>query len=194
MTRMSGRSKHPPKSEARPLGTAKPKKANHADAARLKIAERAKRDEERQVSIVDPVVFDQSHGLPLVSENNTLPSVSDVVDFPHSPAVQPVTVLGYTMNLTLKGISKNGKRALYTGAAQVITIPVGAFLDKTVPQTIDIADVFAPMKTPKAKMTPEEKAAAKLARKNAPKPTIAERARKAQERADKLAKQAAAAL
>ena len=40
------------------------------------------------------------------------------------------------MTLTLKGLSKNGKSAYYTGASQNLRFPIGAFPDKTAPATI----------------------------------------------------------
>lgn len=78
-----------------------------------------------------------------------------------------------TMALTLKGLSKNGKQAFYSGAAQVIRIAVGAFPGKTAPQTIPVPDgVFEGPRQPKAKMTAEERKALRAAK---PKPTLAER-------------------
>lgn len=79
------------------------------------------------------------------------------------------------MDLTLKGTSRNGKRAIYGGAANTFHIPVSAFPNRTPPQTISVADgTFEPakVKQPKVKMTPEERAAARAAK---PKPTLAER-------------------
>ena len=78
-----------------------------------------------------------------------------------------------TVNLTLKGQSKNGKQAMYGGAKQVLRFPVGVFVGGTAPQSFDVPDgVFeAPVaKTPKVKLTPEERKAARAAK---PKPTLA---------------------
>ena len=100
------------------------------------------------------------------------------------------------MILTLSKLSKKLNYALYTGAANVLRIPVAAFPDKIAPTSIEVVgDVFAAkvVKTPRAKMTQEEKDAAKLARKNAPKPTLAERAAAARKRADALDAKARAA-
>lgn len=75
------------------------------------------------------------------------------------------------MTLTLKGLSKNGKRAIYGGAASSFQVPLGAFPNKTAPQTWEVADgVFAEpaVKVAKAKLTKEERAAL-------PKPTLAEK-------------------
>ena len=96
------------------------------------------------------------------------------------------------MKLTFKGYSRNSKNAFYSGAAVAIRIPLSAFPEKQAPQEFEVADgVFAPAKVkavrePKRKLTAEERAAL-------PKPTLAEKARKAQERADRLAKKAAEA-
>ena len=92
------------------------------------------------------------------------------------------------MNLTLKGQSKNGKQAMYGGAKQVLRFPVGVFVGGTAPQSFDVPDgVFeAPVaKTPKVKLTPEERKAARAAK---PKPTLAEKVAAAEAR---LAKQKA---
>jgi len=95
-----------------------------------------------------------------------------------------------TMNLSFKSLSKNGKNAFYSGAAVAIRIPLSAFPDKQAPASIEVADgAFAPAKEPKVKMTAEER---KTARANKPKPTLAELAKRAQDRADKLAAKLAA--
>ena len=97
-----------------------------------------------------------------------------------------------TMTLTFKSLSKNGKNAFYSGAANVLRFPIAAFVNKQHPTTIEIVGEggdLAPAKQPKAQMTAEERKAARAAR---PKPTIAEQAKRAQERADKLAAKAAA--
>jgi len=92
------------------------------------------------------------------------------------------------MTLTLKGLSKNGKAAYYTGAAVTIRIALQAFVDQTAPQAISVPDgAFAPAKPV---LTPEERKALRAAR---PKPTLAERAAAAQKRADALAAKAAEA-
>ena len=89
------------------------------------------------------------------------------------------------MTFTLKGLSKNGKQAIYTGATQNLRFPVGAFEGKVAPQTITDLSVFAApvVKPPKVKMTPEERKAARAAK---PKPTLAEKVAAAQKRAAAL--------
>jgi hypothetical protein len=105
------------------------------------------------------------------------------------------------MVLTLKTLTKNGKQAIYTGLRTAIRIALVSFVDKAAPETLEIIGPVLGARVPRAKMTQEEKDAAKLARKNAPKPTLAERAARAQARAaraqaraDKLLKQAEAEL
>lgn len=130
------------------------------------------------------------------------PDVTFVVDFGSAPVVDlshgnHAATQGATMVLTLKGTSRNGKRAIYTGALISVTIGLGAFPDKAAPANIEVADgVFAPAraaKTPRVKLTDAEKAAAREARKNAPKPTLAEKiARREAQLAKDKAKLAAA--
>lgn len=98
-----------------------------------------------------------------------------------------------TMILTLKSLNKKGTRAIYAGAAVTIQVGLTAFPNKTAPQSIEVADgVFAVKvaKEAKSKLTPEER---KTLRASKPKPTLAELAARAQERANKLAAKAAAA-
>ena len=85
-----------------------------------------------------------------------------------------------TMTLTLKGLNRRGTQAIYTGLRTAVRFPLAAFLNKTAPTVIKIEGDFAPPTAPKAKLTAEQKEAAKLARKNAPKPTEAERIARAE--------------
>lgn len=79
----------------------------------------------------------------------------------------------HPMTLTLKTLSKNGKQAYYTGSAQVLRFPLGAFPNKTAPQTIEVSgDVFVGPKEQKPKETKEERKARLAAQ---PRPTEAER-------------------
>lgn len=167
-----------PKNEARPLGTPK-----------MKVVRNRRSIAGNRRSIGDYII----EAVPEPQKVVDAP-IAPVVDLPQVEAILP-TPKEQKMILTLKTLSKNGRRAIYTGAAQTIAIRLGAFPDKTAPQTIEVADVFAvkAVKAPRVKLTDEEKAAAKLARKNAPKKTLAERARLAQVRADKLAAKVAAA-
>lgn len=89
------------------------------------------------------------------------------------------------MTLTLKGLSKNGRAAFYVGAITTLRISIAAFPGKTAPQIIEVADgAFAPAKPPRVRMTKEERKAFNA---NRPKPTLAEKAAKAREKADALA-------
>lgn len=94
------------------------------------------------------------------------------------------------MVLTLKSKDKRERNAIYTGAAVSIRIPLAAFPDKTPPATLSD---FSGLAEKKPKLTAEER---KEARKNAPKPTLAERVAAAEKRAaalrEKLAKEAPA--
>jgi hypothetical protein len=77
------------------------------------------------------------------------------------------------MTLQFKSLSKNSKNAFYTGAAVALRIPLSAFPGKTAPTSIEVADgALEPAKQPKAKMTAEERKAARAAK---PKPTLAEK-------------------
>lgn len=77
------------------------------------------------------------------------------------------------MILTRKSISKNGKAAYYTGAAQTLRFPLGVFPNKTAPESITVTDdLFAPARQPKVKETKEERKARLAA---LPKPTLAEK-------------------
>ncbi len=105
-----------------------------------------------------------------------------------------------TMTLTFRSLSKNGRAAIYSGAIQPLRFSLSVFPNKAYPETIEMLDgILVPGRTPKAKLTPEQKeaakAAAKLAKANKPKPTLAEKAAQAQRRLDalnaKLAEQSA---
>lgn len=98
------------------------------------------------------------------------------------------------MTLSLKGLDKRGRSAIYTGAAISIRVGLTAFPNKTAPSTIEVADgVFAGPKAKRAAMTPEERKAARAA---APKLTLAEKIAKREAALErdraKLAKQAPA--
>lgn len=92
--------------------------------------------------------------------------------FVEAPAIMP----GHNkeidfMTLTLKGLDKRGRNAIYTGAAVNLRLAIGLFPNKTAPSTIDIADgVLAgpKVKAERKRLTKEERAAL-------PKPTAAEK-------------------
>ena len=93
------------------------------------------------------------------------------------------------MTLTLKGITKNGKTALYTGASHVLRFQVASFVNKTPSPTIEIEGNLAET-TAKVKLTPEERKAARAAK---PKPTLAEKIAAREAALAKLKAQAQAA-
>lgn len=76
------------------------------------------------------------------------------------------------MTLTLKGLTKNGKTALYSGASHVLRFQVAGFVNATPSPTIEIEGDLAEPKGTKVKLTPEERKAARAAK---PKPTLAEK-------------------
>lgn len=86
-----------------------------------------------------------------------------------------------TVELTFKENDKRGRNAIFTGAAVQIRIPLSAFVDSKAPATWPVPDnIFAARK---AKLTKEQRAEA---RKNAPKPTLADRVAEAEKKAAKL--------
>jgi len=87
-----------------------------------------------------------------------------------------------TMTLTLKGIDKRGRNAIYTGAAVSLRLAISAFPNKTAPATFSIPEGVFDGPRPKAdrkRLTKEERAAL-------PKPTAAELLKKAEDRVAKL--------
>lgn len=94
------------------------------------------------------------------------------------------------MTLTYVGLSKNGKNAFYSGAAQKLRISLSAFPSKQAPETIEVVgEPFAPARIPKAKLTPEER---KALRASQPKPTLAEKIARREAQLAKLKAKAAA--
>lgn len=83
---------------------------------------------------------------------------------------------GY-MKLTFKGLSPNGKNAIYVGARMNVRVPLGIFEKNTPVDAFEVKDgdagpVFLGARQPKAKLTPEER---KALRASQPKLTLAER-------------------
>lgn len=99
------------------------------------------------------------------------------------------------MTVTLKGISKNKRRAIYSSGAATFHVTLSSLVDPAKPpQSFEVSDgVFKAAATPKAKMTPEQRKAARAA---APKLTLTEKIAKREEALqklrDKAAKEAAA--
>ena len=168
--------KQMPKGEARPLGT-KAKKINRADAARQKIADR------RTKAATDDLIFGKSSAEEKISaETQKVVDTAAEVEVRLQQTTEPQAVPpagGQTdqiqeqnvMTLSLKGLSRNGKRAIYAGAAQSINFSLGLFPGKVAPPYIEVADgTFAEpkVKVARVKLTKEERAAL-------PKPTLAEK-------------------
>lgn len=160
--------KQMPKSEARPLGTKK--KVNGAAAARKAAADRRNAQESGTIgsSPYDLNVVDSAPADEVESEQVEAIPLTDQL------AAQQQE---HIMTLTLKTLSKNGKQAYYSGAAQVLRFPLAVFPDKIAPQTLVDFDEFVPAKAPKVRETKEERKARLAAQ---PKPTEAERIQKAE--------------
>lgn len=105
-----------------------------------------------------------------------------------SAAPEAATAKEKKVTLTLKGLDKRGRNAIYTGAAVSIRIPVGAFPNKSALPTFDVDGLAGP-KEKRAPMTPEERKAARAAQ---PKLSLADKVARAEERARKLREQLAA--
>lgn len=106
------------------------------------------------------------------------------------PSTEAINKEKTKVTLTLKGLDKRGRNAIYTGAAVSIRIPVGAFPNKTAPQSFEVSDGLAGPKEKKAPLTAEERKAARAAQ---PKLTLAEKVARAEERAAKLREKLASA-
>jgi hypothetical protein len=160
-----GISKTPPKSEARPLGTPRSK-------SKLKVVtkEKSANTKKEVDTVIEPVVVsskDETGSHP--TEENQGAEAVQPVSSTLPPAIPPELCRSSIMNLSLKGLSKNGKRAIYVGAAISIAIGVGAFPSKQAPSTLEVSGLAEKVaKTPRAKMSKEE-------RKALPKPTLAEK-------------------
>lgn len=111
------------------------------------------------------------------------PGTKKVVDTPSAGEVslqnqvisQPATPANQekTMTLSLKGLSKNGKVAFYSGALFTQRYVVKGFTGGTAPQSISVPDgTFEGPKQPAVKLSAEER---KAARATKPKPTLAEK-------------------
>ena len=189
MTQKKSFSKTMPKGEARPLGTPRPKivktTRSRPGAAEPEAAAAADAAQ-KTIDATDPVAVE--------SPQPTILSATD------QPTDSSATDKETTVTLTLKGLGKNKKFAIYSGTRAAIYFPLSCFADGTAPQTVDInAPLLPPAEkaAPAAALTPEEKAAREAARKaeraNRPKLTLAEQAERAQKRAEALAAKAAAA-
>lgn len=122
------------------------------------------------------------------------PPAAAVIESPQAPVEARVeqtstpTQRTSAMTLTYKGLSKNGKQAIYTGAAQSVRFTVATFVGGKAPETITLPEgLFAAPKAKKQPLTAEEKAAKAAERKAARKQlTAAERVARAEARLAKL--------
>lgn len=184
MSKKFGLGRTPPQSEARPLGTSRPKPVKTADQENKKSK---KGVDKKAAVVVSPAVravagsireersdATQAEEISASEEISTREEIStqtqEVVDIGRQPVIEssqsPITASDTSeaagrkkMTLTFKGLSKNGKNAFYTGAATVQRFALNSFVNKSAPASFDVDDVFAGPKAPKAKLTKEERAA-----------------------------------
>ncbi len=118
-----------------------------------------------------PVVLEADE----LAGEETLEEVQKIVDTTLADEIesQPSALLptlskGHAV-LTLKGYTKNGKQAIYSGTATAIYISKTNFPDETVPQTLDVPGLVEgkPKAERKPKLTAEEKAQRAQERKTA---------------------------
>jgi hypothetical protein len=167
MSKIKTYGKKMPKNEARPLGTKKPKKGKEPDPTQFM----------SQAEKLEYVAFLAAQPMEKVVDT---PNEKDVESPIGVEAIQPdqpaAAQQEQNMTLTLKGLSKNGKRAIYDGAAISIHLPVGAF-DGYPPATLEGPFKAKAVKQAKPKLTKEERAALRASK---PKPTEAERIARAE--------------
>ena len=182
---MSKHSKTMPKGEARPLGTKAPKRVKSSkplskdaallqtdsiNAALLGMPELLSQSEAEVKPFDHDTFLQQLQDSACNSSNDAVVSsqMNDVAILP--PSSDDTISRSRHMTFIFKSTSKNGKNAMYSGAANVLRIPVNAFVGGTAPASFSVSDgVFA---DPKVKLTAEER---KAANKLKPKPTIAEK-------------------
>lgn len=205
--RFSTQSEHT--NEARPLGTPRPKPAKKKTKSGTK---RASVMEDNPVNValpshgfnetvaavgvhVDAMLADHGFGPDEKNSSDdekTVDMEPDVVvtsGIEHDTAMLPHKEHP-NMVLTLKSIGTGKKfpQAVYTGLGAVVKIGLAAFPGKTPPQTLEIGGEVVGPKTPKAKMTAEERKAARAA---APKLTLAEKIAKREAALARLKEKAA---
>jgi hypothetical protein len=193
MSKVKAYGKQMPKSEARPLGTKKSTPKTRAalrarldaEPSKVAIAQEEQHEAYKAGDVLDlPGSF--LNGLTVESGGaDALNAQHDyfqkVVDTPIDRVVDSVSEVAaiqptesaaeqqeHHMTLTYVKTSKNGKRAIYSGAANSLVFPLTAFVGGTAPASFSTDDVFVVKAGPKAKLTKEERAAL-------PKPTLAEK-------------------
>lgn len=143
--------------------TSKPRKASATDTDVQTEQAVAQRNRVGRLYGHDPGVGNEK---PLASESAPAVGSEQMADMATDSMKGRMTMA----TLQLKGLSKSGKYALYSGLRTVSRLSVTNFPDpENPPQTLEMQGDLA---GPRVKMTPEER---KAARANAPKPTLAER-------------------
>lgn len=186
MSKRSAALNQKPVNEARPLGTRREKTSKKQQSVKqdpssstssAPLEKKLASDAEKVVdSVTTPVVTSS------MSENTTSAAMTQ------QPSAEAATQKRAIMDITLTRDNKPRKSSgiVYT-APNLRTgfrLTKSAFIDGNPPETLTISsDAFAPPKVPAAKMTPEERKAARLAR---PKLTKAQKAAKLEERLAKL--------
>jgi hypothetical protein len=173
MSKVKTYGKKMPKNEARPLGTKKPRREKKQEVdASADITQFM-----TQAEKLEYIAFLAAQPMEKVVDT---PNEEDVESPIGVEAIQPdqpaAAQQEQNMTLTLKGLSKNGKRAIYDGAAISIHLPVGAF-DGYPPATLEGPFKAKAVKQAKPKLTKEERAALRASK---PKPTEAERIARAE--------------
>ncbi len=129
-------------------------------------------------SLVEPPTSEQQH------EKIACITEATIVDLPIETALPLLSAQEHVMTLTFKSLSKNGKRALYSGLRTSVAINLTNF-EGAPDEVLDIVGNFRGPRAKKAKLSKEERAAL-------PKPTLAERVARANARAAKLSAKLAA--
>jgi len=142
--------------------------------------------------LVSPEAFLAGNGTETQKTVDT--ATEPAVDLPQSSGTTDINISSgaqthMAITLKLKGLSKSGKYALYSGLRTVARLSVTDFPDSKPVDTFTVEGDFAGPRVPKAKLSKEERAEL---RKNAPKPTLAEKAAKLEAKLAKLREQVAA--
>jgi hypothetical protein len=152
-----------PQSTARPLGTPAPKKS--------------RKQTQKVVDTTQTNVIDFPSDGKTANEPEPETAITPAPDST-TQSEQSGTEGRKTMTLTLKGFSKNGKAAMYSGAKRQLRFPIDGFEGGSAPQTLEIPEGIFAVGQARQKLTPEERKAARAAK---PKLTLAEKIAKREE-------------
>ena len=174
-----------PKGEARPLGT----KAPRASKKTAKVLQMGTRAEQQQAvaEAAEKNLSRSQENAGQVSESLVESSQAAITQQEQTEA--PQAQGEKVMTLQFKGLNRKGNAAIYTGIRGSVRFPLAAFADRQAPATVELQGPFVEPAQPKAKMSAEER---KAARANAPKPTLAEKIAKREAALEKLRQKAAA--